>query len=175
MELTVLDHQPKFPEQDLTQSNAAFFEFFLQNQALVDASHSGAERSNLLFNLIHLAATQSKDTFIEDSHHAGFTHGFTLYEIMSSLIAPRTDDYFSDITAMAATRSLNVALRTKRQDELFNCARDEFIDTQPVTAEVIGRAAERYYPGIAHYAVMGAAIERQFELEARDFQKSIVQ
>ncbi|MNI72238.1 hypothetical protein D3C73_1281670 [compost metagenome] len=93
---------------------------------------------------------------------------------MSSLIAPRTD-YFTDVTAMAATRSLNIALRTKKQDELFNDARDEFRSVQPIAAEVIGRAAERYYPGIAHYAVMGAAIERQFELEARDFQKSIVQ
>lgn len=174
MELTLLNHQPEFPEQDLTQTNAAFFEFFLQNGTLLEASHSGAEQSNLLFNLAHLAATHSKDTFIDDGHHAGFTHGFTLYEIMSSLIAPRTD-YFTDVTALAATRSLNIALRTKKQDELFNDARDEFRSVQPIAAEVIGRAAERYYPGIAHYAVMGAAIERQFELEARDFQKSIVQ
>ncbi|MNS86211.1 hypothetical protein D3C72_1201090 [compost metagenome] len=130
MELTLLNHQPEFPEQDLTQTNAAFFEFFLQNGTLLEASHSGAEQSNLLFNLAHLAATHSKDTFIDDSHHAGFTHGFTLYEIMSSLIAPRTD-YFTDVTAMAATRSLNIALRTKKQDELLNDARDEFRSVQP--------------------------------------------
>lgn len=115
MELTTLNHQPNFPEEDLTETNAMFLEYFLQNKALLETSHSGAEQSNLLFNLAHLTAKQSKDTFSEDSYHAGFTHGFTLYEIMSSLVAPR-EDYFSDATAFTATRSLNIALRTKKTE-----------------------------------------------------------
>lgn len=174
MELTVLDHQPDFPEEDLTQTNAAFFDMFLQNQALLEASHPAAEQNSLLFHFAHMTASQAHETFNEDSYHASFTHGFTLYEIMSSLVAPRSP-YLSDISVVAATRSLNIALRTKKQDEFFNNARDEFITKQPTTAEVIKIAASRYHPGIAHYAVMGAAIERQLELDARDFEKSIVQ
>lgn len=174
MKLTTLDHQPDFPEVDLTDNNAAFLEIFLENQSLVEASHPRAEQYQLLYRMAHIAVSHSKDSFTQDEHHAGFTQGFTLYEVISSLVAPRPV-LIEDVSAMAAARSFNLALRSNRFTDYLTDAYDEFTTQQTNTAEVIASAASRYHPGLTHYAIMGAAIERQLELEARDLNKNIVQ
>jgi hypothetical protein len=174
MKLTTLDYQPEFPEVDLTDNNAAFLEVFLQNQSFVEASHPRAEQYQLLYRMAHIAVTHSKDSFTQDEHHAGFTHGFTLYEVISSLVAPKPVP-LEDVSAMAATRSFNLALRGNNFTDFLTDAYDDFTHQQTATAEVISNAASRYHPGLTHYAVMGAAIERQLELEARDLNQNIVQ
>jgi hypothetical protein len=174
MKLTTLDYQPDFPEVDLTENNAAFLEIFLQNSSLVEASHPRAEQYQLLYRLAHIAVSQSKDSFTQDEHHAGFTQGFTFYEVISSLVAPKPV-LIEDVSAIAATRGLNLALRSNKLTDYLTDAYDEFTAQQAVTAEVISTAADRYHPGLTHYALMGAAIERQLELEARDLNQNIVQ
>jgi hypothetical protein len=172
--LTILEHQPEFPEVDLTDSNAAFFENFLQNNQLVELSHPSAEANQLLFKIAHLAASQAKDSFRDDTHHAGFTHGFTMYEIISSLVAPNPYP-IRDTSVIIAARQLVDALHGDALTTYLSDAYEEFRQEQAATAEVIESAAKRFHAGLTYYAVMGAAIERQFELETREYDKKIVQ
>ena len=174
MELTVLDYQPDFPEVDLTENNAAFLEIFLQNNMLVEASHPQAEQYQLLYRMAHIAVTESKELFNDDSHHAGFTHGFTLYEVISSIVAPKPPQV-EPVSVLAVTRGLNIALRSDKLTDYLTDAYDDFTSTQKLTTEVITGAANRYHTGLVHYAIMGAAIERQLELDARKFNQNIVQ
>lgn len=175
MAITILDHQPDYPQVDLTSKNAEFFEFFLQNNQLVEQSHPSAESSNKLFLAAHLAASHAKDVFYDPSTHAGFTHGFTLYEIISSLVAPNAPEEENLPVINFATRKLVDALHSDKLDDYLTDAFDEFRALQPITSEVISRASQRFHPGLTHYAVMGAAIERQFEIETKALSKSIVQ
>jgi hypothetical protein len=174
MALTILEHQPAFPEEDLSDSNAAFLEMLLQNQQLVSASHIGAESSHLLYGMAHWAANQSKDAFPDDNIHAGFAHGFTMYEIISTLVAPKIT-IAQKSSVVAATKGLAQVLRSDKMSDFLSDAYNEFSSLQPVTAEVIANASARHYAGLTHYSIMGAAIERQLELEAREFDKNIVQ
>lgn len=174
MTLTILEHQPAFPDEDLSDTNAAFLEMLLQNQQLVNANHMGAESSHLLYGMAHWAANQSKDVFTDDNIHAGFTHGFTMYEIISTLVAPKTI-IANKLSVIAATKGLAQVLRSDKMNDFLSDAYSEFSSRQPKTAEVIANASARYYAGLTHYSIMGAAIERQLELEAREFDKNIVQ
>jgi|GEM_PF-1778462 len=174
MKLTTLDYQPEFPEVDLTDNNASFLEVFLQNSTLVEATHPQAEQHQLLYGVAHSLVNDSKERFSEEAHYAGFTHGFTLYEIISSLVSPQPVQ-IEKATVITATTGLTWALHSSRLDKYLTDAYDEFTHQQVATAEVISNAASRYHPGLTHYAIMGAAIERQLELEARDLNKNIVQ
>jgi hypothetical protein len=174
MNLTILEAQPSFPEVDLSQNNAAFLEMFLQNKSLVEASHPSAEASQLLYSMAHWAVEQSKDSFNNPDTHASFTHGFTMYEVVSTLVAP-TPIVAREQSIFTATRDLVNALRGAQMDELLSDAYSEFIQSQPRTAEIIVAAAKRYHAGLTQYALMGAAVERQLELETREYDKNIVQ
>lgn len=174
MNLTILESQPSFPEVDLSENNAAFLEMFLQNQSLVEASHPNAEASQLLYRMAHWAVEQSKDSFNNPDTHASFTQGFTMYEVVSTLVSP-TPIVAQEKSIFTATRDLVNALRSRQMDEFLTDAYDEFIQSQPRTTEVIVNAAKRYHAGLTQYALMGAAIERQLELETREYDKNIVQ
>lgn len=174
MNLTILEHQPKFPEVDLSDRNAAFFEMFLQNQELIEASHPSAESTQFLYTMAHWTVSEAKDAFNNPSVYAGFTHGFTIYEIISSLVAPK-DELAEKASVVAATLGLKTVLKSEYRGEFLTDAYDEFTSVQPRTAELITSASARYHAGLTHYAIMGAAIERQLEFEAREYDKNIVQ
>ena len=174
MKLTTLDYQPEFPEVDLTDNNAAFLEVFLQNNTIIEAAHPQAEKHQLLYEIAHSLVKDSKDNFNDESHYAGLTHGFTLYEIISSVVSPQPLQ-LEKPALITAAKGLTWALHSSRFNEYLTDAYDDFTHQQTVTAEVVSNAASRYHPGLTHYAVMGAAIERQLELEARDLNQNIVQ
>jgi hypothetical protein len=174
MSLTILEHQPSFPDVDLSDKNAAFLEMFLQNQEFIEASHPSAESTQLLYTMAHWTVSETKDVFDDPSIYAGFTHGFTIYEIISSLVAPKPA-LAEDASVVAATRGLMTALKSSKRVDFLTDAYDELTSIQPVTSEVIAAASARYHTGLTHYAIMGAAIERQLELEAREYSKNIVQ
>lgn len=172
--LIVMEPQLDFPEVDLSDKNAAFLELFLQNQQQVELIHPEVEKSRLLFELAHAAAKDSQDIFAQDEHHASFTHGFTLYEIVSSMVAPVVQDV-GGASINVATGHFRAAIQSKDQVKFLVDARDDFLDKQPKTAEVIDKASKRIFPHLTYYAVIGAAIERQLELEAREYDQSLVQ
>jgi hypothetical protein len=174
MSLTILEHQPNFPDVDLSEKNAAFLELFLQNEELVEASHPSAESTQLLYKMAHWTVSETRDAFDDPSIYAGFTHGFTIYEIISSLVAPKPA-LAEEASVVAATRGLMTVLKSDKRVDFLVGAYDDFTHLQPVTAEIISVAAQRYHAGLTHYAIMGAAIERQLEFEAREYDKNIVQ
>jgi hypothetical protein len=174
MALTLLDHQPNFPDEDLSENNAAFFELFLQNQKLIDASHPQAEATQLLYKMAHWTVNESKNVFDDPSIYASFAHGFTIYEIISSLVAPKAQ-VAEDVSVVAATRGLGAVLRSSKRIDFMTDAYDEFTDLQPRTSEIINTASSRFHNGLTYYSIMGAAIERQLEFEAREYDKNIVQ
>jgi hypothetical protein len=174
MALTILDHQPNFPEEDLTQNNAAFLEMFLQNQELVNATHPQAESTQLLYKMAHWTVQESKDVFEDPNIYASFAHGFTIYEIISSLVAPKPQ-LAEDASVVAATRGLMTALKSSKRIDFMTDAYDEFTNLQPRTSEIINAASSRFHNGLTYYSIMGAAIERQLEFEAREYDKNIVQ
>lgn len=174
MNLTILEHQPDFPDVDLSEKNAAFFEVFLQNKDIIAASHLSAESTQLLYKMAHWTVSEVKNTFDNPSIYAGFTHGFTVYEIISSIVAPKPA-LAESASVVAATRGLMTVLKSDKRTDFLVDAYDNFTELQPTTAEIIAAASARYHSGLTHYAIMGAAIERQLEFEAREYDKNIVQ
>ena len=52
---------------------------------------------------------------------------------------------------------------------------EEFVVEQPTTTQVIRAAASQHHAATSHYAIIGAAIGRQLELDAAEFDSNTVQ
>ncbi|HET8883945.1 MAG TPA: hypothetical protein VFM68_00560 [Candidatus Saccharimonadales bacterium] len=174
METPILKHQYDFPEVDLTEENAAFLENFLQNYSLVEASHLDTKQSHLLYNMAHIAAKQSQGVFNNDNYHAEFAHGFTTYEIITSLVTPRPA-YTKAPSVIAASRNLADALDGQNLREFLTDTYDEFNTQQPTTVEVVTHATDRYRHGLARHAILGAAVKRQLELDTREYENNLIE
>lgn len=167
---TVLEKQGQFPEEDLTDRNAAFLDNFLQDELLVNASHPHSEQQNSIFKMAHRAVAAEPNLLDNANEHASFSQGFTYYEIMSELVSPEVKDPLHDHVALVAAESLMVVLRGDRQSKYLMDAVEEFSDKQPQAASVIENAARRVHRDAVIYTLMGAAVERRIELETKAFQ-----
>ncbi len=163
--LTGLSAQPEFPNQDLTDNNAAMLELLLSNQDIVTESHQASERISWVFKVGHKVVSAVTGTVLDhDSRYNALDHGASLYEAMSLLLAAvptRTSELFSVQTQAAAWMHADITQLADYQEKAYAI----FTSNLPKTKEVVVSAAMRYYPQLTSYAVLGAAMAHQFELD----------
>ncbi len=174
MKLATIEHQPDFPAVDLDENNALFFELLLTSQNQVAMQHRQAEEFSYLYKVSHATARFNADTIPIGSGFESLEYGMAGYEIIASIVAP-TQKQVEPIVAHIAARSLHKVMRSDyfpaTMQELYN----EFTEQHPVTKHVIESAASHRHAYMTHYAVIGAALARQIELDAREYDANQVQ
>lgn len=170
MNIARVELQPNFPRDDITDHNAAMIEFLLQDTNLVERTHELSESNVYLYKIGHEALRRfgiANDFSL--ASHLAFSHGAAAYETMATIvrpIAPRYD-YFQTLGQVSSILDLvNDGGRAAAQ---FIDARDRFTSEQPNAAETIKSASKLYdIPLPIDYIILGAAIERQLEMDILD-------
>jgi hypothetical protein len=159
-----LEPQPRFPYDDLTESNAEFLQLILANDEIASRGHAEAENARSVFKIGHqilLRAGQRLD--YESSQGEAMDKGTAMFEVMSAMVnvAPAASSQFK-------VRDIGAALEGVFDEEWV---RNYFIDSydcfrheNPLAADVV-RSASRLSSSMAEYAVLGAAISRHFEID----------
>jgi hypothetical protein len=174
MKLATIEHQPDFPSVDLSENNALFFELLLTSKAQVAVQHKQAEEFSFLYKISHAAARLNADSIPVGSGFESLEYGMAGYEIIASIITP-TQKPVEQLTAHVAARSLHKVMRSSHFPATMHELYAEFAEQQPVAKHVIETAATQHYHYMAHYAVIGAALARQIELDAREYEANQVQ
>lgn len=190
-----IERQLYFPQEDLTTPNAHLLQQLLLDPKLTHAvgpENPDSHMENLLERLslnpdtlitetAHVEHTHTHNTFMGSGRgvalntRLGFSLGYTLYEITTSLVAPRTLHTRSTPASMAI-RSLDDAIRTYTVNDYLDVKKEALINEQPIAAELIGSsAAARAGADAAEHALLGAAVRRQIELDSREYTQSLVQ
>lgn len=194
--MNILEKQPDFPTEDLTEKNVDFLRELLQKPNLTHTlspeNYSGHLEQFLLrfelnktefsSNTKHQLYSNPYSVFrsaqlegVSDADsHIGLLYGYTLNEIITELISPN-ELLAHDAPTIIAAHSLNEATRQRSLQDFIRDAKDSFLKQQKRTARLIGESAAKLYAVSAEDAVLGAAIRRQIELDSREYTQSIVQ
>jgi hypothetical protein len=163
--ITGIEAQPNFPREDLTDDNAAILELLLSNRDLVGESHAISEQTSWVFRVGHrVVNTVAAGVLERDGRLEAVNHGTTVYEAMSALLtaAPTdTNELFAVEKQAAAWTEADTTNAVTYQQEAYAA----FHQDLPRAKEVVEAAASRFYPHFTGYALLGAAMARQFEID----------
>jgi hypothetical protein len=166
--ITGIEAQPNFPKEDLTDDNAAILELLLSNRDLVGESHVISEQTSWIFKVGHrVIATVASGILEKDDRLEALDHGTTIFEAMSGLLTAtpvNSSALFAVETQAAAWTQADAAQSADYQQEAY----EAFHRDLPKAEEVVTIAAARFYPHFTGYALIGAAMARQFELDCID-------
>lgn len=165
MSILSVEFQPDFPKQDISDTNAELLEILLLNQTFIEKSHSLAEKNQELYGTLHTTAKKHEAQFPvgNPDPHTSFLYGMSLYEVTAGFVRPPSENKNHVLTF--ARTSLGTILRSSHAIDSLVDAMYDMREAQPKLARVIITAAGRAYSlKTAEYALMGAAIERDFEL-----------
>lgn len=157
--------QPNFPHEDISDSNAAMLELMLADRQTVTDGHQASERISLVFKIGHPAVLSGLARVYDESDRLGaIDHGVATFEAATSLLGqvPEGEVFTIGANGLALTSGLT----DRSLGQYVETAYSSFIDDLPRTRTVIASASERYFPHYTDYAVLGAALVRQFELDA---------
>lgn len=122
-----LEHQPNFPREDLSETNAEFLSLLLQNYNFVEGGHVASESISLIYRLGHPTIVRSTGAIYEEPGQLrAIDHGVKLFESMSSMVTTPPER----IGQFAVEHTAVQLIQIKTDEEL----RDYSIDT------MIGRA-----------------------------------
>jgi len=169
--LVGLEHQPNFPNEDLNESNAAMLEMLLQNLLFVEDGHRSTEDACWVYKVGHPAVMRVVRQVYEaeQSQHA-VDHGVKLFESIVSIVSTPPER----IAHFAAERTLIQLIHGKDSEELRNYSFDAVDDLReqlPVASETIRQAAQRQCGRLTEYALLGAAMSRQFSIDCSNATK----
>lgn len=192
--MNTLERQPDFPKVDLTEKNVDFLRTFLYSPNLshtispenydghleeylrqfdLIARDSGIDGAHQLYEKTYAVAQESQSEALS-SGRFGFTYGYTLYEIITSLVSP-SEFLAKDIPAAVATNSLVSALKERSLHDYMNDVKIKLVEEQRLTTQLIGQSAARLYAASAEDAILGAGVKRQIELDSREYRQNLVQ
>ncbi len=159
-----LRHQPNFPREDLLEDNADVLEMLLSNLQIVEQGHVAAESASWLFTVGHPVASRvGKSIRAENIFHIDI--GIRMFEAISTLISTPPER----VAPFAAERTVIEILHgSDRETEVKNYGFDAvetMVEEVPIASGVVRRAAERHCGHLTTYALLGAALIRQFELD----------
>ena len=163
--LITAEHQPGFPAEDLTDSNAAILEILLANLMVVEERHLATERVSWAYTVGHPSILKAATTMYEGDHSSAIDHGVKVFESMVSFVATPSDRLAPFAAEKAAIQLLK---GHEDREDLWHYAidvTDDMKQSVPRTAEVVSSASERFFGKLTSYALLGAALSRQFELD----------
>lgn len=165
--LTGLENQPNFPKEDLTDANADLLSLMLANFELVETGHRQAEIISWIYRVGHRAQAQAGERIMGEKQASleAFDHGVRAFETASSLIRATAGEY-DELIVNHNGVALAHAMSDDRLRDYMDEARDRFGSEMPRTVEVLAEASQHLSANLAGYAIFGAALARQFELDA---------
>lgn len=165
MAMVILETAPDFPRTDLSETNAQLLELMLMSADIVERGHTSAEQISWVYRAGHPAMRKAaKRLLSSESQAEAFDHGVSSYETIAALVhsAPSYCDMFTVNTNAVA---LSSALSPDQLVDYIDTAHQNFVQQLPRAAEIVLDSSKRFYRTVARYAVVGAALARQFELD----------
>lgn len=163
--ITGLSPQPDFPRADLSDSNAELLELMMANADIVSRSHQAAEQASWLFRVGHATILHGAAKLHDGDERLAAVHsGVSTYEAITAFICGAS--MVSDITVI---NNNSAKLRRAGSHEISNYVEtslESFSRDMPRTSEVITASTRRFHGPLTSYAILGAAMSRQFELDS---------
>lgn len=167
--LTGFEAQPNFPKEDLTDNNAAMLELMLSNREMSEDLHVFSEKTILLYRVGHKVINHITEKSLDQSNlMRAVSHGTAVYESISAMVTASKDITPRKIQII---ESLITVLGDEKPMELVVYQQEAtatFCTELENTKDVITTASARLFPHPTDYAVLGAAMARQFELDCHD-------
>ncbi|HET7629956.1 MAG TPA: hypothetical protein VFK03_01140 [Candidatus Saccharimonadales bacterium] len=164
--LTGLENQPDFPKQDLTESNAQLLELMLANFEIVETGHRQAELISWVYRVGHRSEVMASQRIMHsEAQLESFDHGVRTFEAASSLVRSTAGE-FDELIVNHNGVALVHAMSDDQLRDYISEAREKFGLEMPKTVEVVTETSKRLNASLAGYAIFGAALARQFELDA---------
>ncbi len=161
---TVIQPQPNFPHEDLTSSNAEFIELLVSNIQILEESHQAIEQVSWVNKVGHAAILHSSSKLYDSQDRiVAINHGITSFEAIKMLVNGGliTADKFFEINSEAAQLA---SLNSIGLNAFMDQAIDSLKHDTPRTAEVVQASVSRFHGYFTSYALLGAAMSREFEL-----------
>jgi hypothetical protein len=158
--------QPDFPVDDISEANATFVCLMLANNDIVTAGHQTAESLSWTFRAGHPAMSAAARRILTDQRQAeAFDHGISMFETMSALVKQDIATYSYELTVNVNAADLAVRMPEDDLREHIDTAHQRFVADMPHATQIIHEAVTRYFSHVGAYALYGAALARQFELD----------
>jgi hypothetical protein len=167
MGLVILETQYDFPQTDISDSNADLLELLLLHGETAELSHASAERVSYLYKIGHRALSMAALPHLDDDERSrAFSYGIATFEAVSALVRPQFDvtrhnTIDINFKVLSAHRQLDSDFIPTLTE-----ARDTFSDVLPRTKQLVGQSATRFCRHYSDYAVTGAALAWQLEIDA---------
>lgn len=159
------EYQSNFPYEDLNDSNADQLELMLANQALVQNSHQASETYSKIYRIGHPTIVTSMKRIYDNSQQlAAVDHGVAAFEAAALTIAHAPEEENSIITHTNAASLLRTLSDYEFRDYTLEAV-ERFQAETPRLKEVIETSSRRFHGPLTHYAVLGAAMARRFEID----------
>lgn len=164
MKLIQIESENNFPHKDISDETAAMLELLLLNRELIMSCHDNAEMVSLLYRLGHKTLNFTAQSHLEESKQfTAFSYGIGALEAVATIVRPLGTNQ-SEQAITHGILTTHAALNGAFVDTLVD-ARDKFSEELPRTHQVIGESATRFYRAHQDYALSGAAIARELEIQ----------
>lgn len=161
-----IEHQPNFPKEDLTDTNAQALCVMLSSQEMIKQGHGAAESMTKIYQLGHKAFTSAINRIYDSpTTIEAINSGITLYEAISSLVThpPYTEE---EASLILNAFGISQQISARHFDDYASEAVESLILATPRTADVVAETMnDRSGRHIARLAVVGAGMARKFELD----------
>jgi hypothetical protein len=162
--LTGLTQQHEFPRVDLTDDNADLLELMMANTGIVDTSHQTIEDMSWIFRVGHVSLMKgAAEIYPASERLAAINRGVTTFEAITGIVGGIA--MMSDPTPVNRQFSKLRAFGSNEIGDYYDSALQSFTTETPRAAEVVRISSARFHGPLTSYAVLGAAISRQFELD----------
>ncbi len=160
-----LEPQPIFPLEDLTERNAEMLELMLANKMALDREHMASEMGALMYRVAHPAIVDTSSRTFDPPYVDAISHGITMFEAISGYVVSSVGQDVDPIVVNFNAKVLMDASNDAQLQMKANESAEVFRDDMPRTTEVIIAGTKRFYGSLTNYALLGAAMERQFQLD----------
>lgn len=161
-----IESQPRFPQEDLTEDNAAVLELMLANRELAQMGHSEGEQFVPAFQLLHPAALRGTARVHDDpTRLEALDHGVASFETLCMLLAANVAAH-PRVAAVVAARFAGQGTAVTSVERYLYQSLETMRVEMPRTTEVVLSSSQRFFGYFTEYALLGAALTRQMELEA---------
>ena len=165
--LATTEPQPEFPLHDLTRHNADALSLMMANEAILTSLHGPGESSSWAYRVGHPAAVRSSQRIYDGAPVGAVSHGAMVFEALHAAVSAS-----SRLDGIAVNKAA-IWLTSQATDSELSTAMVDAVDTfraqMPNTAEVIAESSYRFIGPLTHYAILGAALERDIVITALDF------
>lgn len=166
--ITGITAQPDFPKTDLLDSNAMLLEFMIANVDLLLASHQAVETNSLLFRQGHPSIVSKADELYDHPDRINaVNYGVMSFEAINAIVSSGLCHDQTVGTQQVLWRIMEfMVLRGMELENRLDQAIETFRSAMPRTTEVVRAGSTRFHGHLSEYALLGAALSRQIEIDS---------